>query len=105
MNMQKSKDYTLLALAIPFSIALLVNVLPYRSVELNKDLTCEQKKPIYVEYWKTGDTLLPDNICPDTLIVVDAIGLNKAMAYYEQGLDNPTEYALDSTMHVYCTIK
>lgn len=36
--MQKSKDYTGLSLLIPFGIALIANVFPYRSPDLNKDL-------------------------------------------------------------------
>jgi hypothetical protein len=64
-----------------------------------------KSKPVYVEYFKDGEMLLPDVICPDTLIVVDAIGLNKGMALYEQGFVNMDDYSLDSLMHAHCKIK
>lgn len=46
---------------------------------------------VYVEYFKPGDILLPDYACIDTLIVIDAAGLNKAIAPIEQGLQDATD--------------
>lgn len=56
------------------------------------------------EYFLSGDTIYPNHVCPDTLIVFDAKGLNKAWALYEQGIIDYSEYQLDSIYHTY-TIK
>lgn len=58
--------------------------------------------PVNVEYFKAGDTLYPDYACPDTLIVTDAAGLNKAMAYLEQDFTKGSDSDIDSTIHIYC---
>ena len=67
------------------------------------------KEPVYVEYFKQGQILMPDIVCADTLIVTNADGLNKAMGLIEQGIQAQTndfgDYQYDSTFHQYCTIK
>ena len=63
------------------------------------------QKPVYVEYFKPGQVILPDYACSDTLIVKDAEGLNIAMGYIEQGIIDATDDCIDSTFHCYCTIK
>lgn len=55
--------------------------------------------------FKTGDILLPDYACSDTLIVQDATGLNKDIALIEQGIIDATDSVIDSTLHIYCTVK
>lgn len=62
----------------------------------------KEKKPVYVEYFKAGQVLLPDYACPDTLIVVDAVGLNKAFAYVEQDIGWGSDADCDSLIHQYC---
>ena len=66
-----------------------------------------KKEAAYVPYFKSGDILYPDYACPDTLIVRDAIGLNKAFAPIEQGISGNDfgDMQYDSLFHVYCTIK
>lgn len=63
-----------------------------------------EKKPVAVEYFKQGQILLPDQSCPDTLIVMDAAGLNKAFAPIEQGISGQdfgdTDY--DNLFHQFC---
>ncbi len=61
--------------------------------------------PVSVEYFKQGDTLLPDYACPDTLIVIDAAGLNKAIAPIEQGFEDATDGNISTVMYQYCIIK
>ena len=65
------------------------------------------KEPVSVEYFKQGQILLPDMVCSDTLIVVDAIGLNKAFAPIEQGISGNDygDMQYDSLFHQYCKIK
>lgn len=94
--MRKTKDYTILALFIPFSLAILAN-LPgcYQS----------KQKPVDVQYFKAGDILYPDYVCSDTLIVVNAAGLNNGMAYIEQGLVYGTDRDIDSILHSNCILK
>ena len=65
----------------------------------------KQKYPVAVEYFKQGDTLLPDYACPDTLIVIDAAGLNKAIAPIEQGFEDATDGNISAVMYQYCIIK
>lgn len=60
------------------------------------------KKPVYVEYFKMGDTLPPSYVCQDTMIVIDAVGFNRAMGYIEQGFIDGTDSDLDSLTHLYC---
>ena len=60
--------------------------------------------PVYVEYFKVGDTLPPDMVCPDTLIVVDVVGLNKGWGLMEQGFVDYTDYQIDSVLHTNCKI-
>ena len=71
------------------------------------DKTRLDNKPIYIEYFKKGYVLFPDYICPDTMIVIDHIGLNKALAYLEQTNSSlvETDYEIDSLFHQYCIIK
>ncbi len=64
-----------------------------------------EKLPVEVKYFNEGDTLYPDYACQDTLIVIDAKGLNKAMELIEQGIIEGTDESLDSTFHCYCRIK
>lgn len=61
--------------------------------------------PVYVEYWIKGDTLLPDMVCPDTLIVTNAKGLNEGFALLEQGYRDFDDYSIDSLLHMNCRIK
>lgn len=61
--------------------------------------------PAIVEQFKTGDILLSDYVCPDTLIVVDAVGLNQAMALIDQGIIEPSDSAIDSVLHMFCEVK
>lgn len=105
--MQKSKNYTALALFIPFSIALAASVFPLRDTKLNYDIpVCEQKQLVYVEYFKEGDVLPPESpLGGDTLVVVCPTLLNKAIAPYEQGQIEYTDKQLDSIFHMYCIIK
>lgn len=60
------------------------------------------KNPVYVEYFKPYQIMMPDYVCSDTTMVIDAIGLNKAMALYEQGFMDFGDAELDSMMHQYC---
>lgn len=62
----------------------------------------EVRKPVYVPYFNVGDTLYPSYACIDTMIVVDAVGFNKAMGYVEQGIVDASDSQLDSLTHVYC---
>lgn len=65
-----------------------------------------EQQPIYVEYFKVGDTLPPESPNGgDTLVVRNARGLNKAIAYYEQGLKEYSEQQLDSIFAKYCIVK
>lgn len=68
----------------------------------------EYKTPVYVEYFKPNQILLPDYVCIDTLVVVDHIGLNKAYGLLEQGIIDDSDWGddqYDSLMHTYCIIK
>lgn len=68
--------------------------------------TCgDNKQPETVGYFNQGQILLPDMACPDTLIVIDAIGLNKGMALIEQGFIDASDYQIDSILHTHCVIK
>lgn len=58
--------------------------------------------PVSVEYFTDHQILLPDYACSDTLIVMDAPGLNKAMAYIEQGISWGSDADCDSLIHIYC---
>ena len=62
------------------------------------------KQTVSLEYFKQGQILLPDYACTDTLVVIDADGLNKAFAPIEQGIagDNFGDMQYDSLFHVYC---
>lgn len=61
-----------------------------------------KKLPVSVEYFKQGDVLYPDYACPDTLIVIDALILNKAYAYIEQDIEWGSDADCDSLIHQYC---
>lgn len=91
--MKRKKDYTLFLVLIIFIIAALCSC-------SHK----EKKDPVSVGYFKQGQILLPDYACQDTLIVRDAAGLNKAIAYVEQYNDTlvETDSEIDSLFHVYC---
>ena len=58
-----------------------------------------QLKPVTVEYFKNGDTLLPDYVCSDTLIVWDAKGLNEDLSAYNQGFLDGGDAELDEIDH------
>lgn len=58
-----------------------------------------------VPYFNLGQVLLPDYVCPDTLIVTNAAKVNRAMAYYEQGILDGGDGLIDSLMHTGCKIK
>lgn len=69
-------------------------------------ISCNSKKaPADIEYYKQGEVLNPSYVCPDTLIVTDAKGLNKGMALVEQGFIDATNYQIDSILHTHCIIK
>lgn len=59
------------------------------------------KQPVQVQYFNNGDTLFPDMVCPDTLIVTDADGLNKDHALVEQGFIDATDDQIDSVYHLH----
>lgn len=61
----------------------------------------KEKQTVSVEYFKNGQILYPDYVCPDTLIVIDAKGLNKAMAYVEQDISWGSDADCDSLIHQY----
>lgn len=58
----------------------------------------------YVPYFTQGQILLPDYACQDTLIVRDAVGLNKAMGLVEHGISGQDygDSQLDSLFHAHC---
>lgn len=62
-------------------------------------------EPVNVAYFKQGDILYPDYAIPDTLIVVDAAGLNKSMALIEQGIIESTDGNIAAAVYPYCIIK
>lgn len=59
----------------------------------------------YIEYFKKGQALLSDMVCPDTLIVVDEVGLNTDMGLIEQGIKDATDYELKTIFYTHCKIK
>ena len=65
----------------------------------------KKRKPVSIAYFKQGEMLLPSYACPDTLIVINAIELNKGMALIEQGIIDATDYQIDSLLHTTCKIK
>ncbi len=71
----------------------------------HRDCVKIDKGVAYVEYFKQGDILNPDYACPDTLIVVDAIGLNKAIAPIEQGKQDASDGNIAAIMYKYCKVK
>jgi len=62
-------------------------------------------QPEKIEYFKPGQVLYPDYACTDTLIVMDADGLNRDIKAIEQGLIDATDDEIDSILHLYCIIK
>lgn len=64
-----------------------------------------QFTPAPVNYFNVNDTLLPDYAIQDTLIVVDAISLNKEIAYYEQQKDFGSDSDIANLFYKYCRIK
>lgn len=89
------------------NIFLLIGVILEFTYCINRDIINKPAKPgpVSVEYFKQGDTLLPDYACPDTLIVIDAAGLNKAIAPIEQGFEDATDGNIAAVMYQYCIIK
>lgn len=68
-------------------------------------LGCENTNPTnYTQsnYFNVGDTLYPDYACSDTLIVINAKGLNRDMALIEQGMIYASDSSIDSVIHLYC---
>ena len=65
----------------------------------------KRQEPVNIPYFKDGQILLPDYACADTLVVLDANGLNKAMGYIEQGIVDGTDGDIDSILHIYCRVK
>lgn len=63
------------------------------------------KKPVYVQYFKLGEVLLPDYAITDTLIVIDAIGLNKAVGLFEQGIIEGTDRNIVDVFYKFCIVK
>ncbi len=59
--------------------------------------------PYECEYY-VGEVLPPSGVCPDSLIVVNARGLDRALRAYDEGIDY-SEYQLDSIFHTNCVIK
>lgn len=76
--------------------------LPGFNVPPEKPVTVE---PVHVPYFNEGQILEPSYACSDTLVVVDAEGLNRDMGAIEQGLIEATDGEIDSVLHLYCTIK
>lgn len=67
--------------------------------------SCTSKKtPVYIEYFKNGQIIPPDGLCEDSLIVIDAVSLNKAVSGYEQGFYMCGDDELDSVFHKYCKL-
>lgn len=58
----------------------------------------QQQEVINIRHFKNGDVL-------DTLIVVNATGLNEAMAPYEQGITDYSPAQIDSIFNTYCKHK
>lgn len=87
--MKQKKDYTLLALFIPFAIACLFEI----------GIGCESSKTRQPESFKyagyetddttyfNGQVLYPDYVHLDTLIVTDAETLNRLMSQYDIASD------------------
>lgn len=66
---------------------------------------CSNKKcpPIVkVQYFKNGDTLYPNAICDQTMVVTNAAKLNDDMALIEQGYWDADEVSIDSLYHANC---
>lgn len=57
------------------------------------------------EYFKQGQVLLPDYAIRDTLIVIDAEGLNKATALFEQGTIDATDQNISDIFYHFCIKK
>ena len=94
--MKRKKDYTIETILFCLLLAVLGSFVGSCSDNV--------KHPVNVEYFKQGQILLPDYCCPDAMIVRDAAGLNKAIAYIEQYNDTlvETDGEIDSLFHVYC---
>lgn len=94
--MKKQLNFNLWLMMVGFALALIL------LQSCNK--TRLDNKPIYIEYFKKGQILLPDYACPDTMIVRDHIGLNKALSYLEQTNSSlvETDDEIDSLFHQYC---
>ena len=109
--MKKQKDYTLPALTTAFvlvfcSVCMLFVMGCHDTQSQAHDQSLNEDTVVYVEYFKQGEELLPDNICSDTLIVMDAVGLNKAMGLVEQNKSRDmSRTQFDSLFHLYCRIK
>jgi len=55
-----------------------------------------------VQYFTSGQILPPSYACPDSLIVTDFRGLNRGIAYIEQGILDAGDYQIDSVFHTFC---
>jgi hypothetical protein len=62
----------------------------------------ETQQPIAVNYFTEGQVIYPDYACPDTLIVRNAMGLNKAMAWIEQGIIDADDASINEIFQLYC---
>jgi hypothetical protein len=109
--MQTKKDYTLILLAIVFFIAALCSCkndseliyeCPYKGRECPNFETCKGHEGEQL-FFKNGQVLLPDYACTDTLIIVDAEGLNKAIECESDFIEG--DEGIDSLFHIYCIIK
>lgn len=120
--MKQKKDYTIIALLIPFFIAVAASCPScYKDagIKIDKPIECRYEGrecpnfenckghavDLSIEYFKQGDILYPDYAVPDTLIVIDAAGLNKAIAPIEQGFEDATDGNIAAVMYKYCIIK
>lgn len=109
--MKTKKDYTIPLLLIIFLIAALCSCkndvaliyeCPYEGRECPDFETCKGHEGEQL-FFKNGQVLLPDYSCTDTLIVVDADGLNNAIDCESDFVEG--DAGIDSLFHVYCVIK
>lgn len=66
-------------------------------------MVSNQPKPKYIPYFNQGQ-IFRDYKNNLTLRVIDAVALNKAMAWDEQGFINYTPRQIDSIFFKYCKI-
>lgn len=94
----------LMAVSFALFIALVIISCNDKPVHSSNDKPVP-KQPVYVAYFNAGDTLLQDMAIPDTLIVIDAIGLNKDMGKIEQGIIEATDQEIATVFYNHCKIK